>query len=106
MYWQQVQSSSGKVGFIPGLFCFRPWPFCSRPRLFVFGKTRFDGTADGDFQLNAHPVEAALIWQPRFTNSFVGNVSAAYQHGHDRDLCREPQHGMSSSSAGDGAFHG
>jgi hypothetical protein len=50
-----------------------------------FGKTRFDGTTDGDFQLNAHPVEAALIWQPRFTNSFVGNVSAAYQHGHDRD---------------------
>jgi hypothetical protein len=49
------------------------------------GKTRFDGTADGDFQLNAHPVEAALIWQPRFTNSFVGNFSAAYQHGHDRD---------------------
>jgi hypothetical protein len=50
-----------------------------------FGKTRFDGTADGDFQLNAHPVEAALIWQPRFSNSFVGNFSAAYQHGHDRD---------------------
>lgn len=50
-----------------------------------FGKTRFDGTDDGDLQLNAHPVEAALIWQPRFTNSFVGNFSAAYQHGHDRD---------------------
>ena len=49
------------------------------------GKTRFDGTADGDFQLNSHPVEAALIWQPRFTNAFVGNFSAAYQHGHDRD---------------------
>jgi hypothetical protein len=50
-----------------------------------FGKTRFDGTADGDFELDVHPVEAALIWQPRFTNSFVGNFSAAYQQGHDRD---------------------
>ena len=50
-----------------------------------FGKTRFDGTADGDFELDVHPVEASLIWQPRFTNSFVGNFSAAYQHGHDRD---------------------
>jgi len=50
-----------------------------------FGKTRFDGTGDGDFEFDAHPVEAALIWQPRFTNSFVGNFSAAYQHGHDRD---------------------
>jgi hypothetical protein len=50
-----------------------------------FGKTRFDGTDDGDFEFDAHPVEASLIWQPRFTNSFVGNFSAAYQHGHDRD---------------------
>lgn len=48
-----------------------------------FGKTRFDGTADGDEQLQAHLAEAALIWQPRFTNSFVGNFSAAYQQGHD-----------------------
>ena len=50
-----------------------------------FGKTRFDGTASGDFQLDVHPVEAALIWQPRFSDSFNGNFSAAYQHGHDRD---------------------
>lgn len=50
-----------------------------------FGKTRFDGTADGDFEIGAHPVEASLIWQPRFSNAFVGNFSAAYQHGHDRD---------------------
>ncbi|HYD24034.1 MAG TPA: hypothetical protein VEB68_04500 [Croceibacterium sp.] len=47
------------------------------------GKTRFDGTADGDFQLNALPVEASLIWQPRFTRSIVGNVSASWQQGHD-----------------------
>ena len=50
-----------------------------------FGKTRFDGTDDGDFELDAYPVEASLIWQPRISNSFVGNFSAAYQHGHDRD---------------------
>ncbi|HET7816699.1 MAG TPA: hypothetical protein VFK58_03905 [Sphingomicrobium sp.] len=48
-----------------------------------FGKTRFDGTADGSTELQAHLAEAALIWQPRFTNSFVGNFSAAYQQGHD-----------------------
>ena len=50
-----------------------------------FGKARFDGTADGDFEADVHPVEAALIWQPRFTDSLVGNFSAAYQQGHDRD---------------------
>ena len=49
------------------------------------GKTRFDGTDDGDFELDAYPVEASLIWQPRISNSFVGNFSAADQHGHDRD---------------------
>ena len=50
-----------------------------------FGKTRFDGTAGGDFQFDAHPVEAALIWQPRFSRSINGNFSAAYQQGHDGD---------------------
>lgn len=50
-----------------------------------FGKTRFDGTDGGDFEFDAYPVEASLIWQPRFSNSLVGNFSAAYQHGHDRD---------------------
>jgi hypothetical protein len=50
-----------------------------------FGRTRFDGTDNADFEFDAYPVEASLIWQPRFTNSFVGNFSAAYQHGHDRD---------------------
>ncbi len=51
-----------------------------------FGKTRFDGTADGDFQLQAVPVEAALIWQPRFTNSLNGNVSFAWQLDGDEDF--------------------
>src|SRR6478735_7998953 len=50
-----------------------------------FGKARFDGTDDADYEFDAYPVEASLIWQPRFTNSFVGNFSAAYQQGHDRD---------------------
>jgi hypothetical protein len=48
-----------------------------------FGKTRFDGTSAGDFELDFHPVEASLIWQPRFSSSVVGNVSAAWQQGHD-----------------------
>jgi len=48
-----------------------------------FGKTRFDGTDDGDFQFNSHLVEASLIWQPRLTNSISGNFSAAYQQGPD-----------------------
>lgn len=34
-----------------------------------FGKTRFDGTDDGDLKLNTVAAEAALIWQPRFTRS-------------------------------------
>jgi hypothetical protein len=48
-----------------------------------FGKTRFDGTADGDLQIKALPVEASLIWQPRFTGTLSGNVSAAWQQGHE-----------------------
>lgn len=44
-----------------------------------FGKTRFDGTADGDFKLRAAPVEAALIWQPRISDTLNGNFSAAWQ---------------------------
>lgn len=50
------------------------------------GKTRFDGTADGDFKLNALPVEAALIWNPRVTRSLSGNVSVAWQHDSDEDV--------------------
>lgn len=44
-----------------------------------FGKTRFDGTASGDYQFHAVPVEGDLIWQPRFTSSVSGNVSVAWQ---------------------------
>lgn len=44
-----------------------------------YGKTRFDGDSDGDYQLHAFPVEADIIWQPRFTSTLSGNVSAAWQ---------------------------
>ncbi|HEX4695435.1 hypothetical protein [Sphingomonas sp.] len=43
------------------------------------GKTRFEGTANGDYKVYAVPVEADLIWLPRFTPSLTANVSAAWQ---------------------------
>ena len=48
-----------------------------------FGKTRFQGTADGGYRARFVPAEADLIWEPRFTKSLSANVSAAYQHDHD-----------------------
>src|SRR5690242_8563086 len=51
-----------------------------------FGKTRFDGTAKGDYQLHAVPVEVDLIWQPRFTGSVNGNVSFAWQNDQENDV--------------------
>ena len=52
-----------------------------------FGKSRFDGQADGDMQFHAQPVEASLIWQPRFTRTLNANFSAAWQKGHtDEDF--------------------
>ena len=48
-----------------------------------FGKTRFDGTTDGDLRFKSYAVEASLIWQPRLTSSISGNFSAAYQQGPD-----------------------
>jgi hypothetical protein len=47
------------------------------------GKTRFQGTADGDYNPYAVPVEADLIWTPRFTGSLSANVSAAWQRDQD-----------------------
>jgi hypothetical protein len=43
------------------------------------GKTRFGGTASGDYKAYAVPVEADLIWTPRFTRTLSANVSAAWQ---------------------------
>jgi hypothetical protein len=44
-----------------------------------FGKTRFQGDSDGDYRAYAVPVEAALIWTPRFTDSLSASVSTAWQ---------------------------
>lgn len=43
------------------------------------GKTRFQGTQNGDYRAYAVPVEADLIWLPRFTPSLSANVSGAWQ---------------------------
>lgn len=50
------------------------------------GKTRWQGTDDGDYKVVAAPVEAALVWLPRFTSSLSGNVSAAWQRDQDNDV--------------------
>ncbi len=51
-----------------------------------FGKTRWDGSSDGDFKVNALPVEAALIWQPRLTSSINGLVSVVWQQDFDENV--------------------
>ena len=43
------------------------------------GKTRFGGTADRDYKGYVVPVEADLVWTPRFTSSLSANVSTAWQ---------------------------
>ncbi len=43
------------------------------------GKVRFQGTADGNYNPYVVPVEADLVWTPRFTRSLSANVSAAWQ---------------------------
>jgi hypothetical protein len=48
-----------------------------------FGKTRFQGDSKGDFRAQAVPVEADVIWQPRFGEALTANVSAAYQRDHE-----------------------
>jgi hypothetical protein len=50
------------------------------------GKTRFDGTDDGDFKLASVAAEAALIWQPQFTRSLNGLVSIVWQHDTTEDI--------------------
>jgi hypothetical protein len=51
-----------------------------------FGKTRFSGDASGDMTLKAMPIEAALIWQPRFTSSLSGNVSVMWQNDQENPV--------------------
>lgn len=50
------------------------------------GKTRFEGTSTGGYQGYAVPVEADLIWTPRFTNSLSANVSAAWQRDQENEV--------------------
>jgi hypothetical protein len=72
-----------------------------------FGKTRFDGTSDGDYDVLAIPAEGTLAWMPRFTNSLSANISASWQRGqeHNVDLIEAfinflpPQHGAVGVSA-------
>ena len=48
-----------------------------------FGKTRFQGNGNGGYSAIFAPVEADVVWNPRFTESLSANVSAAWQRGHD-----------------------
>ena len=41
------------------------------------GKTQFQGTSSGKYNVYAVPQEADLIWTPRFTDSLSASVSAA-----------------------------
>ena len=50
------------------------------------GKTRFGGTSDGDYQAYVVPVEADLIWTPRFTSSLSANISAAWQRDQQNEV--------------------
>ena len=53
-----------------------------------FGKTRFQGEANGNVRPSLVPVEADVVWEPRFSNSLSANVSAGWQrsHGDSPDL--------------------
>lgn len=48
-----------------------------------FGKTRFQGNAGGGYSATVEPIEADVIWNPRFTNTLSANVSAVWQRDHD-----------------------
>ena len=50
------------------------------------GKTRFDGSDDRGYKLRAVPVEAALVWLPRFTHSLSANVSGGWQRDQENDI--------------------
>lgn len=50
------------------------------------GKTRFDGSSDGDLQFRPVPVEAILMWQPRLTDSLGASVSAGWQRGQENAI--------------------
>ena len=51
-----------------------------------FGKTRFSGDENGDMALRVMPIEAALLWQPRFTSTVSGNVSVMWQNDQENPV--------------------
>src|SRR6202012_3223739 len=52
----------------------------------VFGKARFQGNAGGGYSTTVAPVEADLVWMPRFSSSLSANISAAWQKDHTDSL--------------------
>lgn len=50
------------------------------------GKTRFQGTDDGDYKFRAVPVEATIAWMPNFTRSLSANISASWQRDQEKDV--------------------
>ena len=51
-----------------------------------FGKTRFDGDTDGDFQPALMPMQATLVWQPRFFGGLGATVSGGWQRDQEEPL--------------------
>ncbi len=50
------------------------------------GKTRFSGTSAGDERVEALPMEADLVWTPRFTKSLSANVSGGWQRDQEHNV--------------------
>jgi hypothetical protein len=51
-----------------------------------FGKTRFQGNAGGGYSATVAPMEADVVWMPRFSSSLSANISAAWQKDHTDSL--------------------
>jgi hypothetical protein len=47
-----------------------------------FGKTRFQGDSNGNFQAQLVPAEVDVVWEPRLTSSLSANISLAWQRDH------------------------
>ncbi len=50
------------------------------------GKTRFEGDSNGNFKPLVAPVEADIVWAPRFTSSLSANISAAWQRDQENSV--------------------
>ena len=51
-----------------------------------FGKTRFQGNDSRGYRAQGGPMEAALVWTPRFSSSLSADVSLAWQRDHHDGL--------------------